>query len=96
MPLQPFSTRELRANVVGVGRPWMRDKYPVAAKDEEWRIASGLAYGANPLTGVFETGAIDGTVSVVASVRGRVEVRPSVGGDVSVRPSVLGRIEVKP
>ena len=36
--------------VVGVGRPWMRSKFPIATPDEEWRISSGLAYGGNALT----------------------------------------------
>jgi hypothetical protein len=30
----------------GVGRPWMRGKLP-GANDQEWRIASGNAYGGN-------------------------------------------------
>ena len=47
-----IDTKEKRANVPGVGRPWMRDKFPVATPDEQWRMASGLAYGGNALTGV--------------------------------------------
>jgi len=42
--------KEKRAAVLGVGRPWMRDKFPVATPDEEWRIASGNAYGGNALS----------------------------------------------
>lgn len=45
-----IDTREKRAAITGVGRPFMRDKLPDATKDEEWRIASGLAYGGNALT----------------------------------------------
>ena len=45
-----LDTKEKRANVPGVGRPWMRDKFPVATPDEQWRMASGLTYGGNPLS----------------------------------------------
>ena len=45
-----LDTKEKRANVIGVGRPWMRDKFPVATPDEQWRIASGNAYGGNALS----------------------------------------------
>jgi hypothetical protein len=45
-----IDTKEKRAAVLGVARPWVRDKFPVAAKDEEWRISSGNAYGGNALT----------------------------------------------
>jgi len=45
-----IDTKEKRANVIGVGRPWLRDKFPQAAKDEQWRIASGNAYGGNALS----------------------------------------------
>ena len=41
---------EKRRNVPGVGRPYMRVKHPVATPDEQWRIASGNAYGGNALT----------------------------------------------
>jgi len=44
-----IDSKEKRAAVLGVGRPWMRDKLPVATPDEEWRIASGNAYGGNAL-----------------------------------------------
>ena len=94
-----IDTKEKRANIPGVGRPWMRDKFPVATPDEQWRIASGLTYGGNALSATVpavETGAVDGTLSVAASVRGRLSVKPSVGGDVSVVASVGGRLEVKP
>ena len=47
--------KEKRAAVIGVGRPWMRDKFPVATPDEEWRISSGNAYGGNALTPVATT-----------------------------------------
>ena len=45
-----LNTQEKRLNVVGVGRPWLRSKLPQASKDEQWRIASGLAYGGNALS----------------------------------------------
>ena len=44
-----LDTREKRAAALGVGRPWMRDKLP-GAVDEEWRIATGNAYGGNALS----------------------------------------------
>jgi len=45
-----IDSKEKRAGVLGVGRPWMRDKFPVATPDEQWRIASGNAYGGNALS----------------------------------------------
>ena len=45
-----LDSKEKRAAVLGVGRPWMRDKFPVATPDEEWRISSGNAYGGNALS----------------------------------------------
>ncbi len=45
-----IDTREKRAAATGVGRPWLRDKVPVATPDEEWRIASGNAWGGNALS----------------------------------------------
>ncbi len=45
-----IDSKEKRAAVFGVGRPWMRDKFPVATPDEEWRISSGNAYGGNALS----------------------------------------------
>ncbi len=44
-----IDTLEKRAAIVGVGRPWMRGKLP-GTVDEEWRIASGNAYGGNALS----------------------------------------------
>ncbi len=45
-----LDTKEKRASVIGVGRPWMRDKFPIATPDEQWRATSGLTYGGNALT----------------------------------------------
>ncbi len=45
-----IDSKEKRAGVLGVGRPWMRDKFPIATPDEQWRIASGNAYGGNALS----------------------------------------------
>jgi len=50
-----IDTKEKRANVLRVGRPWMRDKFPVATPDQQWRIASGNAYGGNALAGAAPT-----------------------------------------
>ena len=47
-----IDTKEKRAAVLGVARPWMRDKFPVATPDEEWRMSSGNAYGGNALSPV--------------------------------------------
>lgn len=44
-----LDTKEKRAAVLGVGRPWMRDKFPVATPDQEWRVSSGNAYGGNAI-----------------------------------------------
>ena len=65
------------------------------------QLPTGLGQNVWTWTGeagapAVETGAVDGSVSVVASVGGRLSVKPSVGGDVSVVASVLGRVEVKP
>lgn len=43
-----LDTKEKRMAAAGVGRPWMRAKLP-GANDEEWRIASGNAWGGNTL-----------------------------------------------
>lgn len=45
----PFDTREKRACILGVGRPWMRDKLP-GTIDEGWRLATGNVYCGNALT----------------------------------------------
>ena len=39
-----LNTREKRASVLGVARPWMRDKFPTLDLDEAWRTASGNSY----------------------------------------------------
>ncbi len=44
-----IDTAEKRQNISGCGRPYMRSHFPVATPDEEWRIASGHAYGGNTL-----------------------------------------------
>ena len=45
-----IDTKEKRQAVIGVGRPWMRNKFPVATPDQEWRMSSGLTYGGNALS----------------------------------------------
>ncbi len=45
-----IDTREKRASVPGVGRPWMRGKNPNASKTQAWRLATGLAYAGNALS----------------------------------------------
>ena len=50
-----IDSKEKRAAVLGVGRPWMRDKFPVATPDEEWRASSANSYGGNALSaGTFQ------------------------------------------
>ena len=55
-----LDTEEKRKAVPGVGRPFLRAKLPVAAKDEAWRLASGNAYGGNALTPIV--GFVSGSV----------------------------------
>ena len=43
---------EKRQAVLGVARPWMRNIFPVATPDEEWRLNVGNAYGGNALSPV--------------------------------------------
>jgi len=45
-----IDSKEKRASIFGVGRPWMRDMFPVATPDEEWRVSCGNAYGGNALS----------------------------------------------
>ena len=45
-----LDTAEKRQNAAGAGRPYMRTHFPVATPDEQWRIASGIAYGGNALS----------------------------------------------
>lgn len=43
-----LDTQEKRMAAVGVGRPWLRSKLP-GSNDQEWRIASGNAWGGNAI-----------------------------------------------
>ena len=45
--------KEKRASVIGVGRPWARDKFPVADPDGEWRASSGNTYGGNTFSALI-------------------------------------------
>ena len=45
-----IDSKEKRVSVLGVGRPWFRDKFPIATPDEEWRMSSGNTYGGNALS----------------------------------------------
>lgn len=38
---------ETRMATMGHARPWQRAKYPVANKDQQWRVDVGNAYGVN-------------------------------------------------
>lgn len=65
-----LDSKEKRMAVVGVGRPWMRTKLP-GTNDQEWRIASGNAYGGNPISIVIVTQTQVGRVAVSSSQIGR-------------------------
>ncbi len=47
-----IDSKEKRASALGVGRPWVRDKFPIATPDEEWRASSANSYGGNALSPV--------------------------------------------
>jgi len=47
-----IDSKEKRQGITGVGRPYIRDKFPVATPDEEWRVFSGNAYGGNSFSAV--------------------------------------------
>ena len=53
-----LDTAEKRQNAAGAGRIFMRTHFPIATPDEEWRIASGIAYGGNALSPAGPGGAI--------------------------------------
>ncbi len=55
-----LDTREKRASVLGVGRPWYRTKLP-GANDAAWRAASGNAYA-----GVSISAAVPGADDIAA------------------------------
>ncbi len=46
-PPEFFPTQKHRMAVVGVGRPWIRSKFPDSSKDYAWRATTGLTYGQN-------------------------------------------------
>ena len=45
-----IDSKEKRQNVIGVARPWLRNVFPVATPDEQWRAAVGNSYGGNALS----------------------------------------------
>ena len=47
-----IDSKEKRQNITGVGRPYIRDHFPIATPDEEWRVGVGNVYGGNPLVAV--------------------------------------------
>ena len=47
-----IDTREKRASVPGVGRPWSRGQQPGAIV-AAWRLASGNAYSGNAVAGAL-------------------------------------------
>jgi len=48
-----IDTREKRASVLGVARPWMRSITPDASRGETWRKTVGNIYSGNVLTPVL-------------------------------------------
>lgn len=46
-----IDTKEKRANMLTVGRPWMRGRVPNGDKDVGWRSQLGMFYGGNGLGG---------------------------------------------
>ncbi len=46
-----LDSRQKRMSVVGVGRPWLRTKMPSISNELAWRMASGLSYAGNAITG---------------------------------------------
>ena len=63
-----LDTQEKRMNVAGVGRVWMRSKFPTVDKDEQWRVASGLGYGGNDIAEPTTPPAIDSLVNFTADI----------------------------
>lgn len=49
-----IDSAEKRQNLGVVARPYKRAHFPIATPDEEWRIATGNAYGGNALSAVGE------------------------------------------
>lgn len=45
-----LDTKEKRFNVAGITRHAIRVKLPQASKDQQWRVASGNAYGGFTLS----------------------------------------------
>ena len=72
--------KEKRAAVLGVGRPWMRDKFPVATPDQEWRISSGNAYSGNALTPAGGGSHIRGPLAGIGGLAGHGGLAGKGGG----------------
>ncbi len=47
-----LDSKEKRQAVFGIARPWMRNTFPIATPDEQWRMSVGNAYGGNALSPV--------------------------------------------
>ncbi|GMQ92502.1 MAG: hypothetical protein BMS9Abin11_1834 [Gammaproteobacteria bacterium] len=74
-----IDSKKKRVAVLGVARPFMRDKFPVATPDEEWRISSGNAYGGNALSPVTG-GRIMGSLSGKGGLAGHGGIAGPSGG----------------
>ena len=45
-----IDTAEKRQGISGVGRTYLRSKFPQTTPDEEWRHTTGHSYGGNALS----------------------------------------------
>ncbi len=45
-----IDTKEKRQSITSIARPWMRNTFPVATPDEQWRMSIGNTYGGNALS----------------------------------------------
>ena len=45
-----LNTKEKRQSIPSIGRPWLRNTFPIATPDEQWRMSIGNVYGGNVLS----------------------------------------------
>ena len=66
-----IDTKEKRASVIGVGRPYLRDKFPVASPTRRWRASTGLAYGSILATAITTIVGIASEINAAIHLRAR-------------------------
>lgn len=49
-----IDSKEKRQAIASIGRPWLRNTFPVATPDEQWRMSVGNVYGGNALVAVSD------------------------------------------